>query len=320
LVPRRGRETTKYSSSVAQASREEALAGLALSQHGVFGLDQALDLRFASSTIRSRKAAGRLHLVYRTVYALVAPKLLTIKGHYMAAVLACGDGAVLSHRSAANLLDLRATDQVNVDVTVPTRSHRKTKGINVHRSTTLTSEDITYVDNIPCTTVARTVLDLADQISRRGLERTFDQAEIEGALNIRAVEDQVRRNPTRKAAKTVKAILAEHYIGSTATWSKLEERFLELARSAGLPQPEVNTFVMLDDGDPPIRGDFVWRAQRVIVETDGFGTHKTRQAFERDRRNSRRLLVARWKPIRTTWRQLEHEPRDVVAAAAALMN
>jgi very-short-patch-repair endonuclease len=89
--------------------------------------------------------------------------------------------------------------------------------------------------------------------------------------------------------------------------------------AAHIPQPEVNRFVVLPDGERPIRADFVWRAQRLVVETDGHGTHRTWQAFERDRRNDRRLTVAGWCPIRITWRQLEREPEAIAAAVVALL-
>src|SRR5262249_22029821 len=155
---------------------------------------------------------------------------------------------------------------------------------------------------------ARTMFDLADVIQRRPLERTFDQAEIIEVFDLRALEDQIERNRTRPAARLVRAVLDEHYVGTTATWSELEERFLALVREAGLPRPEVNAWVILPDGGPPIRGDFVWRAEKVIVETDGHRTHRTRQAFEGDRRRDQRTSAALWRPVRTTWRQLERAP------------
>jgi len=273
-----------------------------------------------ASAVRARAATGRLHRLYRGVYSLVPPHLLTRDGRRMAAVLACGPGAVLSHRSAAALHELRAFGGVKFDVTVPIRSARTHVGINVHRSTSLTPADITTANGIPCTTIARTLFDLAEVVERRMLERAFDQAEIIEVFDLRAIEDQLDRNPARPGGAVIRAVLAEHYIGSTATWSELEERFLRLVREAGLPQPEVNVWVVLPDGGQAIRGDFVWRAQRVIVETDGFETHRTRQAFEDDRRRDQRASAARWRPIRTTWLQLERAPEEVVVAVAGLMD
>ncbi len=237
----------------------------------------------------------------------------------MAAVLACGPGAVLSHRSAAALLGLRPAGGARIDVTVPARSAREHAGIALHRSPTLTPADTTMEKNIPCTTVARTQLDLAEVINRRGVERALDQAEILRVFDLRALDDQLARNPTRSGAARLRSVLAEHYVGSTATWSDFEERFLAFTRAAGLPQPEVNYWIVLDDGGPPIRADFAWPAHRVIVETDGRGTHGTRQAFERDRRKDLRLSAARWRPARVTSRCLDEEPRLVEATARALL-
>jgi hypothetical protein len=237
----------------------------------------------------------------------------------MAAVLACGPGAVLSHRSAAALLGLRPFGGVRIDVTVPGRSRRRLPGIEVHRSTTLLPRDTTREQNIPCTTVARTQLDIADVLSRRQVERAFDQAEILEAFDLRALEDQLARNPYRRGVQVIRGVLAEHYIGSTPTWSEFEEAFLAFARAAGLPRPEVNYWIVLDDGGAAIRADFAWPAQRVIVETDGRDTHDTRQAFESDRRKDLRLTAARWRPIRVTWQRLHSEPALVEASARSLL-
>jgi hypothetical protein len=229
----------------------------------------------------------------------------------MAAVLACGPGAVLSHRTAAALQELRQTDRVNIDVTVPGRTSHAHAGIDVHRSTTLEPIDVTTVNGIPCTTVARTLLDLAEVVSRRALERACDQAEILEALNLSAVEDQVARNPTRSGATCLRAVLEEHYIGSTPTASELEEAFLAISRSLGAPDPEVNVWLELGDGDPPVKADFLWRTQRVIVETDGRKVHGTHQARERDPRRDQRALLAGWRPMRTTWRQVMYRPHEL---------
>ncbi len=229
----------------------------------------------------------------------------------MAAVLACGPGAVLSHRTAAAHLGLRPTDRGKIDVTVPGRSRSRHPRIDVHRSNTLTRADITLENGIPCTSVARTLLDLAEVVSRRALERAFDQTEAMQVFDLLAIQHQLERNPTRRAARLVHAILSEHYIGSTLTWSELEEAFLALCRRLRLPLPKVNEWIDLADGLPMIRADFVWREQRVIVETDGDRFHGTRQARERDSRRDQRATLAGWRPLRTTWRQVMLRPREL---------
>jgi hypothetical protein len=237
----------------------------------------------------------------------------------MAAVLACGDGAVLSHRSAAALHELRRTDRVKIEVTVPRRSARRHTGVEVHRSTALTDADIARVNGIPCTTVARTLLDLAAVLARRPVERAFDQAEMEDVLNLRAVLDQLRRNPNHRGGPTVRAILAEHYIGKTPTANEFEEAFFAICRRTGMPLPEVNQWVDLGDGEPPIKADFLWRRHRVIVETDGRRFHGTRQARERDPRRDQRAMLAGWRTVRTTWRQVMNRPHELEATLPALL-
>jgi hypothetical protein len=231
----------------------------------------------------------------------------------MAAALAAGPEAFISHRTGAALHEMLSTARANIDVTVAGRSNRARSGIDIHRSTTLTEADITVVNNIPCTTIARTLLDLAGVIDSRRLERAFDQAEILQVLDMRAIEDQLDRNATRPAARKVRALLKEHYIGSTPTESELEEGFLALCRRAGLPEPEVQQWLCLPDGGPPIRVDFLWPEQRVVVETDGDKYHRTRQAVRRDARKDQRLTVHGFKPMRTGWRQIFRRPKELEA-------
>jgi Transcriptional regulator, AbiEi antitoxin len=308
-----GRESPVWRNLLDQAPVDVAIAAIAAVQHTLVTVDQLRTLGLSSSTISRRVASGRLHRLYRGVYSLVPPNLLIAQGHYLAAVLACGPGAVLSHRSAAALHGLLPTARANVDVTVPARSAREQPGTDVHRSTTLIERDVTVVDNIPVTTVARTLLDLAEVIPRRALERAYDQADAACVFNLRALGDQLERNSTRPAAKVVRELLAEHYVGSTLTRSELEERVVVHCRKAGLPTPAVNELLVLPDGGVPIRVDFLFRAARVALETDGYRTHRTRRQFELDRDNDMRLTACSSKPVRTTWLQIERRTQIVIA-------
>lgn len=310
-VSEAARKSGKYVHSDAQPSRDQAIAALGSRQHAVFALDQLEAIGVSRQAVYKRAKQGRLHRIYPAVYSLVPRELLRREGHWMAAVLACGRGAVLSHRLAAALYDLRRTDRANIDVTVPGRSRRGHRGIDVHCSITLTTADVATVNGIPCTTIARTMLDLAEVVDRRSVERAYDQAEILQVFDLRALEDQIARNSTRPAARVVKSILNEHYIGSTATQSELEEAFLALVRKLGLPPPRVNQWIDLGDGEPMIWADFVWHEQRVIVETDGRRVHGTHQARERDPRRDQRAMVANWRPMRTTWRQVMRRPWEL---------
>jgi len=302
-----------------KAGLEAALASLGARQHAILGLDQLCELGFTARAIQKRAETGRLHRIYRGVYSLVPRELLTRDGLYMAAVLACGPGALLSHRSVAVLHGLRAVGATKIDVTVPAGSSRSHPGLALHRSTTLTLADATRVNNIPCTTVARTLLDLAGVIGRRPLERAFDQAEILGVFDLRALNEQLERNPYSRGRPVVRAILEEHFVGSTPTVNDLEEAMLALTRAARLPHPQVNAWLDLGDGEPLIQADFLWRAQRVALETDGRRVHGTAQARERDPRRDQRLTVAGWRPLRTTWRQVMRRSRELQATLAALL-
>ncbi|MBV9415861.1 MAG: type IV toxin-antitoxin system AbiEi family antitoxin domain-containing protein [Solirubrobacterales bacterium] len=290
---------------------DQALAELARRQHVVFGLDQLRELGLTARAVQKRAAVGRLHRIHAGVYSLVPKELLKREGLYMAAVLACGPGAVLSHRSAAVLHELRDWGATKIEVTVPRRSARQHDGIKVHRTTTLTDADVAVENNIPCTSVARTLLDLADVVTHRQLERSFDQAELNEVLDLKEIEDQLARNPTRGAAKAVRKVLDEHYIGKTATANENEELLLSITRGLGLPDPETNQYIALPDGGPPIKADFLWRQQRVIVEADSSKWHGTRQRIENDRRRDQRLTVAGWTVIRTSWRQMTYQPDEL---------
>jgi predicted transcriptional regulator of viral defense system len=306
-----GRENDVSRRFLYQAPVEGAIAHLAAGQHAVFALYQVTALGLSARGVQHRAKRAALHRIHHGVYSLVPRELLTRRGYWMAAVLACGPGAVLSHRTAAALLGLRETARARNDVSVPSRSVLRRPGIEVHRAPTLTPADVTVVDNIPCTSVARTLLDLAEVISGQALERAFDESEVLEVFDLRAIEDQVARNGTRKGAAEVRRVLEEHYIGSTPTWSRLEAAFLALTRRYNLPDPLVNEWVDLRDGERPIRGDFVWRRQRVIVETDGARFHGTQQAKQRDPRRDQRAIAARWRPLRTTWRQVFRRPHEL---------
>jgi hypothetical protein len=236
----------------------------------------------------------------------------------MAAVLACGPGAVLSHRSAAQLWGLRPHRGTHAEVSVPRAAARQLPGIRVHRRGRLRPGEVTVVDGVPCTSLALTLLDLAAVIDRRGVERACDQAEVLELFDLRAVRDVLGRRAGQRGAGVLRAVLAEHAIGTTPTWSALEERFLGVCRRAGLPHPEVNAWLVLDGSAH--RVDFLWRAARLVVETDGRRVHRTRAAVERDRARDVALFAAGYATVRCTWRQVTQEPGTIVRAVRARLS
>ena len=294
--------------------RDVQLSRLAERQHGVVSLAQLLLLGLSARAVRDRVAAGRLIRIHRGVYA-VGHGRLTVRGRWMAAVLAYGPTAVLSHRSAASLHGLRPDNRPKSDITLPSTSARPRTGIDVHRSATLQAADVTTVDAIPCTSVARTLLDLAGVVNRRGVERAVDQAEVLRVFDLRAVQEVLSRAAGRHGAGVLRRVLAE-YDGPTLTDRELEERLYDICRRAGVPKPELNVWIPLEG--EMVKPDFLWRAERLIVETDGWATHGTRRAFEDDRRRDRRLRLAGWEVVRFTWRDVEREPDETADAMARL--
>jgi hypothetical protein len=296
---------------------DRAIAQIAERQHGVVSLLQLPALGLGARAVRDRVAAGRLHRVHRGVYAVGHPRL-TISGRWMAAVLACGPGAVLSHRDAAALWDIRKSGRAAIDVTTPRRGGRSLSGIDVHRTRRLLPQDATNVDGIPCTTVARTLLDLAEVVNRRQVERACDQADLERLLDATALDAVLSRAQGRRGSPVLRAILDGHAIGQTVTRSEMEERFLAVCDRAGLPRPEVNVWIALPHGGHA-QADILWREHRLIVETDGRAAHGTRRAFEHDRRRDQRLMLAGWRVIRVTWRQLTQESEELARILQALL-
>jgi hypothetical protein len=281
------------------------IAALAERQHGVVGLQQLCEIGLSASGVRKRVGRGNLHRIHRGVYA-VGHARLTGHGHWMAAVLACGPYAALSHRSAAGLWGLRQDNRRKSDISLPRPSARPKQAIEVHRSVTLTTQDFTIVEGIPCTSVARTLVDLGDVVPRRAVERAVEQADVLRLFDLLEVEGAIERAGPRRGTGLLLSVL-EELEGSTLTESDLEEAFLALCREAALTRPEVNVWLTLPDGTPA-KIDFLWRAERLAVETDGGDFHRTRQSRERDARRDQLLRLMGFEPVRFTGRQVAREP------------
>jgi very-short-patch-repair endonuclease len=235
----------------------------------------------------------------------------------MAAVLACGGAAVLSHICAAALHSLVPTARATIDVTVAQRVRRARPGLRIHCSTCLTDDDRTAVRGVPCTTVARTLLDLAAVVPRRVLERACDQAEILRLVDWAAMHELLAAATGRRGIRPLRAVLGTSDAGDAVPHSELERKFLALCRRAALPSPAVNVWLAIDGEE--IQLDFVWHAQRVVVETDGFRIHGTRRAFHVDRRRDRLLGLAGWDVVRFTWEDLASAPDHVATVLRDLL-
>jgi predicted transcriptional regulator of viral defense system len=291
-----------------QGALEWLISELAFAQHGVLALAQLVEFGLSARAVRDRVAAGRLHRVHAGVFA-VGHAPLTRQGHYMAAVLACGEDAGLACREAAALRHLRAGNRATVDVISPRRAGRGLRGIDAHTSSTLLPRDIEKVDGIPCTSVARTLLDLAAVLPRRAVERAFDQAEVLRVLDARAIEDVLRRTHGHRGNATLRSILRDHAPASTLTRNELEEAFLAICDAAGLPRPAVNARIALEPGG--YEADFLWRAEGLIAEADGRAAHATGRSFEHDRRRDQRLMLAGYRVVRFARSQIVEDPGSV---------
>jgi hypothetical protein len=250
---------------------------LAASQHGCVTWQQLIDGGVHRRSIQRWLADGRLHQVHHGVYAVGHPRL-SLHGDYMAAVLACGEGAALSHFAAARLARLiRSKHPPRPQVTVPTTAGRARPGIVVHRVKALPARDVARIDGIRCTNVPRTLLDLAPKLSPEQLARTCHEAWIHHRVGPSLVQACIVRNPKKPgAAKLLRAL------GADFTLSELETGFLALLRKHGLALPRTN---IGRHGDTV---DCHWPAVGVTVELLSFGFHGTRHAFEQDVARRRR--------------------------------
>jgi hypothetical protein len=270
------------------------IAALAERRHGVVSVSELIELGLDHAAIARRVRAGRLHRLHRGVYA-VGHRRLTGHGAWLAAVLACGPDAVLSHRSAAALWCLRTTAAAKADVTVPwTSGRRGNRVIAVHRPRL--AAPATVHDAIPVTTPGRTLLDLATVLPKRALEKAAEAAE---ALRLDVVVD-----PGHPGARRLAAAMAHDLTYTTR--SVLEDAFLALCERHGLPRPLVNHVVA------GYEVDFCWPEERLIVEVDGFERHGTRAAFERDRARDARLTASGWRVLRFSYVQVFRQPQTIV--------
>jgi REase_MTES_1575 len=221
----------------------------------------------------------------------------TREANWMAAVLAAGEGAVLSHRDAASLWGIRPNARPLIEITSPS-SQRRRRGIQFHRSS-LPADETTSHDGIPVTTVPRTLFDLATILSFRQLERALNEAEVRRLWHAVSLLDLLRRYPRRTGSPLVRAVLEARNAGATIVRSDLEVQFLEFVDESGFPEPEMNALI---EG---LEVDAVWRDQRVAVELDSRTFHLTAAAFEADRERDRILMAAGWRPVRITAKHLE---------------
>lgn len=284
------------------------IRAIAACQHGVVTRSQLLDAGVPLHVIEYRVKTGRLHGLHRGVYR-VGP-LAAGREREMAAVLASGETAVLSHRSAAVMWRLLpGSTDAPVEVTVRGGFRAPGAHVHVHRSAILQDDETMVLEGIPITNAARTILDLAGCVGPRELEQALARAERNHLLEHHQLMDLVGRHSRRAGTRTLRALLA-HAREPALTRSEAEARFLTLVRRARLLDPEANALV---NG---YEVDFLWRTRRLIVEVDGFAFHSSATAFEQDRGRDAALAAAGFRVIRFTWHQLTREPEVLLVHLA----
>lgn len=328
---------------------DRVITDIAGEQHGVASRAQLAASGVTRAMVETRVRDGQLRRLHRGVYAVGHDRLRS-EGRWLAAVLACGPGALLSHRSAAALHGLRPASTGAIEVS--TVWHRGVTGIRVHGRRRLAPEDRDVALGVPVTTVARTLVDLADVLRPEQLRTALVRAEDQRSTDVRSIEAALARlrgrpGPGHAAMRAALDELRER--GGGRTRSDLEELFLALVRRAGLPRPRTNVWLPadalgpgrtprapVDRPAPPlpptasgprspalalggVEVDALWRAERVAVELDSWSHHRDRTAFERDRRKANALLLAGWTVLRFTHADVTRRPDETAALLGAAL-
>jgi very-short-patch-repair endonuclease/predicted transcriptional regulator of viral defense system len=292
---------------------DRLLAEVAERQHGVASRRQLLEMGVGVGAIEGRLRRGALHRLQHGVYA-VGHGSVTRDGRLMAAVLACGTDAVLSHRSAGQLWRLIPPAPALPEVSRP-RKFRQREGLVCHRAS-FRADEIDTVDGLPVTSPFRTLFDLAALLSKRELERALHEAEVAQLTDRVSLPQLIARYPGRRGVANLRALLADNEpVGITR--NDFEELFVALVDEYDLSRPRFNATL-------PLRGrllepDAMWPAAKLLVELDGRAVHGTRSAFESDRQRDRILLAEGWRSLRVTWRQLQDEPGAIAADLRLLL-
>jgi Protein of unknown function (DUF559) len=286
---------------------DKAIARLAGRQRGYVTRAQLLELGLGKDAITYRISTAGLILIHTGVYALGhAP--VSGPDRAFAAVLACGPGAVLSHGSAASLWELDSRWWTPFEVIVQT--DRRRPGIRTHRAT-LARKDVRRHNGIRVTGPARTILDIAPRLTDKALTRAVNELRLAKRLRLEDLAELLARVPNKPGAKRLRPMVE---LPRGPTRSQLEDAFVELCIRFGLPAAELNTTVA------GYEVDALFRAQRVIVELDGYDFHATRHAFERDRERDATTLAAGFQTIRITWARLTGDAATEANRLHAILN
>lgn len=313
-IDRRGSTRVALTTSRAGDGVDRLIADLAARQYGVVGRRQLEGGGIRSGQIELRLRRGRMQAIHRGVYTVGHP-VVPARGRWMAAVLASGPGAVLSHRSAGRLWQVLDWGHHPQEV-IRRRGWRAGDGILVHRCA-LRDDETTEVDGIPVTTVPRTLFDLASVLDRPRLEGAMNEVEVRRLTDRLSIADLLARHPRHRGNQLLRSLVAGDAATRGVTKRELEVRFRSFVDAAALPRPRFNADLAV--GGRFFEVDCLWPQERLIVELDGRASHDTRRAFESDRERDRALMLEGWRVTRVTWRALHQGPTALAAELRALL-
>lgn len=271
-------------------------------QHGVVTRRDLLGLGFSLEAIRHRMGTGRLRQVHRGVYAVGRPEL-SREGHWMAAILACGDGAFLSHRSAIALYGIGKERARVIELSVRRRCTHVREGIRVRSRPSLPSHDVGTLAGIPVTSPARTLVDCAAIVGPRTLERAVNEADKRDLIDPETLRKALEDYRGEPGVRALRRLLDRDTFLLSDT--ELELLFRPIAAAAGLPRPHTKAWV---NG---FEVDFYWPELRLVVETDGWRYHRTPSAQSRDALRDQIHTASGLTPLRFSHHQIKHEPTHV---------
>lgn len=297
---------TVWSPVAVRGRGDEAISRIASLQRGRVTRDQLLGAGLTRGAIRHRLKHGRLHERYPGVYVVGHDAAQPLGAETDAVLFLAGFG-VLDHGSSSNIWGFYTPTDPGVTLTTVGRNIRSRPGLTIHRTETLDPRDIRLRAGLPVTAPARTLLDMAGELSIEQLERALAEARVQKLVTDEELRAAATRAPGRKGAGLIRRLLEA---GPQFTRKGAERLMLRLLRAAQLPRPLTNIKLC------GYNADFFWREQGLIVETDGYQFHSDRRAFERDRKRDQVHVAAGYRVIRVTWMQLQNEPFAVIARIA----
>ncbi len=293
-------------------------ARIAERQLGVISRQQLRGLGVPDASIDEAVARGHLHPIFHAVFGL-GHRPLTVHARFLAATMACGEGSVISHGTAAWLLGLRGWNPLEVEVIAPVERGRKIDGVRRRFVPLPGPGEIEIRAGVPTTNSSRTIVDNAGILNRKAIAELIEEAAVLRALDIPGI-DAILDGPPRRGARRLLRLLEpwRRYTPGIHLRSRMEAKLLPLLTRAGLPIPECN--VRLRFGDERFEVDFLWRRARLVVETDGGNVHDNPLAGARDSKRNRILTRHGYRIRRIGWEELRDRSGAVMAELQALLS